>query len=54
MPSLDEIVRIAASHGQTILLYRCRKCRAERRNQALTDGDVPDVWAMVIGVASRQ
>lgn len=34
------------------LLYRCRRCGAEKVNRALLDGDVPDDWEQLVAVAA--
>jgi DNA-directed RNA polymerase subunit RPC12/RpoP len=49
-----EPVAVELNHAQAVILYRCARCRAERKNRALTDGEVPDDWAAVVAVSSRQ
>lgn len=39
--------------GRVILRYRCRRCGAERVNQAILDGDLPDDWEAVVGISSE-
>lgn len=48
---LDPIGLVGSPHAPRIR-YRCRRCGAERVNQAILDGAPPDDWAAVIAVSS--
>lgn len=45
----------AERRGDRIMLrYRCRRCGAERVNQAILDGAVPDDWEAVVQVSAGE
>jgi len=49
---LDAVdVELRGTRG-AVLIYRCRACGAEKRNQALLDGEPPDDWARIVALAA--
>jgi len=47
-------VGLDTAGGRWVVLYRCRRCGATHRNQALLDGDTPDDVALLARVAARE
>lgn len=39
--------RLESRGGQHRIIYRCRRCGAERVNRAILDGEVPDDWGAI-------
>lgn len=50
---LDPVDLVVTGKGVDIR-YRCTRCRAEKINQALLDGDVPDDWEALVKLSSGQ
>lgn len=51
---LLEPVGVTMAGGRTVLQYRCRRCGAEKVNQALLDGGMPDDWSRIIALSARE
>ena len=49
---LMDPVGVELGGGRTVLRYRCRRCGAEKVNQALLDGDVPDDWERIVAISA--
>jgi hypothetical protein len=45
-------VSVEIKHGEAILTYKCRLCGAEKRNRALSDGDVPDRADVIVRLSA--